>query len=95
MDYIALFKSLLWATVVGVPLFVSIYILRTPNDKIVFSWQNFRMSRTRRVLKDRHFKRAPNIVRLCKVLSVFVMIACVWALLWLLGVNFWSLLNDF
>jgi hypothetical protein len=71
---------LLISVVICVPLMVSLYILVTPTYKLVEGWQNFRISRSRRSLKDRHFKGLPQRIKYCKLLSVVVFIAALWAL---------------
>ncbi|MGA2052417.1 MAG: hypothetical protein ABSH19_03805 [Opitutales bacterium] len=68
----------------GVPLIGSLYILCTPSYKLNESWQNWKISRAHRPLKDRHFEGLPRTIRLCKALSLVVALACIFGLTWLI-----------
>jgi hypothetical protein len=76
---------LIVSALLGVPFMVSLYVLVTPRHKLLASWQNFRMSRSRRVFKDRHFKNIPRILILCKIVSLLVFILTLWAISFELG----------
>jgi len=82
------------SAVIGVPLFVSLYIMVTPTQKLMASWQNFRMSRSpHRALKDRHFKGLPGRIRLCKIACFPIFLVALWALLEQMKVDVWGLLQ--
>jgi hypothetical protein len=80
---------LIVALLIGLPLAGSLYVVVTPRQKLLVAWQNYRMRHTKRVLKDQHFKRAPRIIKMAKVLGLLVLIASTWTLLWALHVVTW------
>jgi predicted RND superfamily exporter protein len=65
-------KWLVVSALIGVPLIGSLYIICTPAYKLSESWQNWKISRAHRPLKDEHFKGLSKTIRVCKLLSVLV-----------------------
>jgi hypothetical protein len=80
MDTITdLLRYLLISAGIGVPLFVSAYIMITPTHTLAGSWQNYRTRRQpHRALKDRHFKGLPRKVRLVKIASTLAFVVLLW-----------------
>jgi hypothetical protein len=59
----------------GVPFFASLYVVVTPTHKLIENWQNWKISRSHRPLKDEHFKSLPRAIVLWKVLAFVIMLA--------------------
>jgi hypothetical protein len=81
-----MFQAAYWlliSTAIGVPLIGSLYVIVTPTHKLIESWQNWKISRSHRPLKDEHFKHLPNTLRLCKLLGIVVVFACLLLLAWI------------
>jgi hypothetical protein len=78
-----MFQAAYWLIIsaaIGVPLIGSLYVIVTPAHKLAESWQNWKISRAHRPLKDEHFKNLPKTIRLLKLLGVVVVIGCLFAL---------------
>jgi hypothetical protein len=89
-----LFRYLLISAGIGVPLFISVYIMITPTHTLVGSWQTYQMRRNpRRALKDRHFKGLPRKVRLVKFASIPAFIILLWLGLREFHIDMWGFLN--
>ena len=81
-----MFQAAYWlfiSAAIGIPLIGSLYVIVTPTHKLIESWQNWKISRSHRPLKDEHFKHLPNTLRLCKALGVVVVVACLLLLAWI------------
>jgi len=73
-----MFEGLYWlvvSTLIGVPLIGGLYVVATPTHKLMETWQNWKISRAHRPLKDEHFKGLPRTIILCKILGVVVVVA--------------------
>jgi uncharacterized membrane protein YkgB len=73
-----MFDAIKWfivSALIGVPLIGSLYVVATPTHKLMESWQNWKISRSHRPLKDEHFKGLPRTIMLCKILGVVVVVA--------------------
>jgi len=81
-----MFQAAYWlfiSAAIGVPLIGSLYVIVTPTHRLIENWQNWKISRAHRPLKDEHFKNLPQTLRLCKLLGVVVVIVCLFVLVWL------------
>jgi hypothetical protein len=72
--------SLVISALFGVPLIGSLYVLVTPSYKLIESWQNWKISRSHRPLKDEHFKSLPRTILICKWVSLLVLLVALFGL---------------
>ena len=82
-ELIELSRWVIYTAVVGVPFFVSIYILLTPTQKLLMQWENYRMSRTGKSFRGRQTKHKRKI-RIMKAICAVLIVLCGLAFLHLL-----------
>jgi len=88
-----LLRYLLISAGIGVPLFVSAYLMITPTHTLAGSWQNYCTRRhPHRALKDRHFKGLPRKVRLVRMASSLAFIILLWLGLRQFHIDLWGFL---
>jgi hypothetical protein len=74
-----LLRSILITAGIGVPLFISGYIMITPTHVLAGVWQNYKTRRKpHRALKDRHFKGLPRRVRLVRIACTLAFFILLW-----------------
>jgi hypothetical protein len=89
-----LLRSLLISAGIGVPLFVTGYIMVTPTHILAGIWQNYKTRRKpHRALKDRHFKGLPRRVRLVKIASTLAFFIFLWLGLRQFHIDMWGFLG--
>ena len=92
--FTGLLRYMLISAGIGVPLFITVYIMITPTHTLVGSWQTYRMRRSpRKALKDRHFKGLPRRVRLVKFASIPAFIILLWLGLKEFRIDLWGFLG--